>query len=64
MGDVRKVMEAVCKHKLLMPIGMREHCAFPGLPLNPLSKWNVDKTKAWITEKKMEYPKFKGKFHA
>lgn len=35
----------------------------PPHQLGPLSKWDVEKTKTWITEKK-EYLKFKGEFRA
>ena len=60
--DVKKVMETVKKNKLLTPIGNREHRNFPGFPHSPLSKWNVEKTKGWIQEKKVEYLKYQGKF--
>lgn len=60
--DVKKVMATVKKHQLLTPLGHREHRAFPGLPLNPLSKWDLKATKSWISDKKKEYLKFKGKF--
>ena len=57
--DVKKVMATVRKNKLLTELGNRE---LPGLSLNPLAKWDVQKTKSWITEKKRAYLKSKGKF--
>lgn len=62
--DVKKVMATVLKNKLLTPLGKREHRCFPGMKLNPLHKWNVEKTHSWITTKKKEYLKFKGKFRS
>lgn len=62
--DVKKVMMTVMKHKLLTQVGYREHRTFPGMALNPLAKWDVKKTQLWITEKKKEYMKYKGKFRA
>lgn len=60
--DVKKVMATVAKHQLLTQLGNREHRTFPGLQLNPLSKWDIEKTKLWIKTKKKDYWKFKGKF--
>lgn len=62
--DVKKVMTAVKKNRLLTELGSREHRSFPGLSLNPLSKWDVDKTKDWIKAKKKEYLKYQGKFRS
>ena len=61
-SDVRKTMEIVSQHRLIMPVSSRKHKSFPNLPLNPLHKWDVKKTKSWIKEKKTSYLKFKGKF--
>ena len=62
--DVKKVMAVVKKHQLLTDLGNREHRNFPDFQLNPLSKWDVEKTKTWIKEKKREYLKYQGKFKA
>lgn len=57
--DVRKVIAVVMEKKLLTPLGHREHRTFPGMALNPLLKWDREKTLAWITAKKVEYSKYK-----
>ena len=62
--DIRKTVAIVLQHKLITPVRFRKHKAFPNLPLNPLHKWDVKKTKSWIKEKKISYLKFKGKFRA
>lgn len=62
--DVKKVMAVVRKNKLLSELGNREHKNFPGISSNPLSKWDVEKTKTWIREKEKEYLKFQRKFRA
>lgn len=59
--DVKKVVDTVLKNKLLVEMSAREHRAFPGMPLNPLHKWDVDKTKSWVKAKKTEYFKYSGK---
>lgn len=59
--DVKKVMAIVMKHKLLISMGNREHRTFPTMALNPLAKWDAKKTVEWITAKKKEYLKYKGK---
>ena len=59
--DVKKVMATVMKYQLLTPLGNREHRLFRNFSSNPLVKWDVASTKTWITEKKKEYMKFKGK---
>ena len=58
IDDVNKVMATVNKHKLLTQVGKREHQSFPNFKLDPLSKWNVKKTKSWIVAKKKEYLKY------
>ena len=55
--DMKKVMATVTKHNLLTPLGNREHQAFPGLPLNPLAKFDVEKTLTWVNAKKEAYLK-------
>lgn len=62
MEDVKKVVSIVLKEKLLEEMSAREHKAFPGMPLNPLHKWNLAKTKSWVKGKKTEYFKYSGKF--
>ncbi len=52
--DVRKVVQTVLKNKLLAEIGAREHKSFKKMKLNPLHKWDVEKTKSWIRAKKVE----------
>lgn len=62
--DVKKVMVTVKKHQLLTQLDHREHRSFPGIPLNPLAKWDIGKTKKWIRDKKRDYLKYKGKFRS
>lgn len=59
IDDVKKVMATVDKYKLLTPVGNREHQCFPNFKFNPLSKWNLEKTKSWTAAKKKEYIKYK-----
>ena len=51
-SDVRKTMEIVSQHRLITPVSSRKHKSFPNLPLNPLHKWDVKKTKSWIKKKR------------
>lgn len=60
--DVEKVMAVVRKHKLLTRLDHREHRSFPGFALNPLAKWDIQKTRTWIEDKRREHLKYKGKF--
>ena len=62
--DVKKVMGTVKKHKLLTQLDHREHRSFPGMSINPLAKWDTERTKLWVKEKKKEYLKYKGKFRS
>ena len=62
IDDVKKVIATVQKHKLLTALGNRDHRSFPEMALDPLSGWDVNDTNLWITKKKKEYLKFKGKF--
>ena len=62
--DVKKVMATVSKHNLLTPLGNRKHRSFPEMALNPLSKWDVEKTKKWISAKKIHYLKYKRNFRS
>lgn len=60
--DIKKTVEVVLQHNLIKPVALRKHKSFPTLPLNPLHKWDVTKTKSWIKEKKVSYLMYKGKF--
>ena len=60
IDDVKKVVVTVLKNKLLVRTTEREHKSFPKISLNPLQNWNLEKTKEWIEEKKIEYIKYKG----
>lgn len=60
--DVKKVVKAVLKNKLLAEIGNREHRCFKGFKLNPLHKWDVKKTTKWMKDKVKEYKKYGGNF--
>lgn len=42
----------------------RKHSSFPRLKLDPLHKWDKEKAKTWINEKKTAYLKFLGKFRS
>ena len=57
---MKKVVVTVLKNKLLVRTTKREHKSFPKISLNPLQNWNLEKTKEWIEEKKIEYIKYKG----
>ena len=46
--DVMKVVGTVFQNKILTQTPGRKHSAFPKLHLDPLHKWNIDKTKSWI----------------
>ena len=62
ISDIKKTVAIVLQHSLIKPVASRKHKSFLNLPLNPLHKWDVTKTKSWIKEKKVSYLKFKGKF--
>ena len=57
--DVITVVNTVAENKILHPTPGRIHTAFPKLHLDPLHKWDVKKTKAWIERKKKEYVKYR-----
>ena len=54
-GDVMKVVDTVLDNKLLKPTPGRTHFTFPNLHVDPLCKWDVEKTKTWIERKKKDY---------
>ena len=56
--DVLKVVATVIQNQLLVPVPGRKHSSFPTLHLDPLHKWDMDKTKTWIEKKKVEYLKY------
>ena len=61
--DVKKVVKIVLKNKLLVKMKTaRQHRSFPGMALNPLHNWDLQKTKEWIEAKKTEYIKYKYKY--
>ena len=60
--DIRKVVRTVLDNKLLVEVGQREHRNFKDMKLNPLQKWDVDKTKKWIKAKIRECNKYNGSF--
>ena len=60
--DVKKVVSIVLNNKLLVEMGQREHRSFKGIKLNPLHKFDVNKTECWIKAKIKEYRKYKGGF--
>ena len=57
--DVSKVAAVVMEKKILETEKGRAHKAFPGMKLNPLYNWDVDKTEEWIRAKMKKYAKFK-----
>lgn len=57
--DVLKVTKVVKEHNLLTPRAGRKHNAFPKLHLDPLRKWDKEKTKTWIEKKKKEVEKYR-----
>lgn len=61
---MKKVMKTVLDNKLLSELGSHEHNSFKNMKLNPLHKWDVDKTKKWIKAKMKEYEKYRGSFRA
>ena len=63
-SDIRKTVSVVRNYKLLNPIPSRKHSSFPRLKLDPLHKWDKEKAKTWINEKKTTYLKFLGKFRS
>ena len=60
--DIGKVVSMVLRQKLLLKVGERKHQSFPTMKQNPLDRWNLEATQAWIREKKREYGKYKGRF--
>ena len=54
--DIKKVLDVVLEGKLLTKVPARAHRAFPQLHLNPLHKWDREKTISWIEAKKKEIP--------
>ena len=56
--DVKKVVSIVLRNNLLVEIGHREHRSFQIFKLNPLLKWDVQKSEEWIRGKIREYQKF------
>lgn len=62
--DVKKVVSTVLTNKLLVEMGQREHKSFKDIKLNPLHKWNVEKTEVWIKAKIKEYEKYQGSIHS
>ena len=57
--DVIKVVKTVLENKILKPIPGRKHDTFPELHLDPLHKWDMEKTKIWIDLKKKQYVMFR-----
>ena len=60
--DVKKVVGVLLEQKLLKPIGRRQHRAFANISLNPLHRWDSQKTMKWIDEKKKQYLRNSNKF--
>lgn len=58
--DVLKVMNTVLKEDILTPKPGRKHNAFKKLHLDPLHKWDIQKTRDWIEKKKRDYVKLRG----
>ena len=52
--DVLKVVGTVLQNKFLTPTPGRKQSAFLKLHLDPLHKWNSEKTKSWIEKKKVD----------
>ena len=61
--DICKVVSVLLKEKILVPSNSREHTAFPSIHFDPLHKWDIKKTTAWI-EKKKEYMKSGNQFRS
>ena len=64
LPDVKKVVNVVLNRKLLTNISSRGHRKFPNMELDPLHKWDVQRTLKWIQGKKKDYMKYRGSFHA
>ena len=60
--DIKKVVDVVLKNKLLVKMSARSHRSFPGIALNPLHKFDSNKTIKWVKAKIKEYQKYKGNF--
>ena len=64
LPDVKKVVNVVLNRKLLTNISSRGHRKFPNMGLDPLHKWDVQRTLKWIQGKKKDYMKYRDSFHA
>ena len=62
--DVKKVVSVILQQGILTPTDGRAHKAFPNLHLDPLDKWDIEDTKAWIETKKEQYLKYRNKFRS
>ena len=54
------VTNVVIKDRLLYVIPGRAHSTYWNIKLNPLWKWDKQKTKEWIETKKKDFLKFSG----
>ena len=61
--DVIKVANTVLSNQLLTPTQGRKHSVFPKLHLDPLHKWDIQKTLSWIEKKKKDYYKYRRCMH-
>ena len=60
--DLMRVVAVVTQCNLLLQVAGRKHTCFPKMHFNPLQKWDREKAKTWIDQKKREYLKYKGCF--
>lgn len=60
--DVLKVMNTILKEDILTPNPGRKHNAFKKLHLDPLHKWDIQKTRDWMKKKKRDYMTLRGFF--
>ena len=61
---VKKVVNVVLNRKLLTNISSRGHQKFPNMELDPLHKWDAQRTLKWIQGKRKDCMKYSGSFHA
>ena len=58
--DVARVVSTVLKEELLVVKQGRKHNSYRRIHTNPLWKWKVEETQAWIDKKKKDFLKYRG----
>ena len=58
--DVARVVSTVLKEDLFVVTRGRKYRSYPRIHTNPLWKWEVETTQAWIEKKKKDFVKYRG----